>query len=152
MSPESHGESGTPATAPGAARSALRMRIELVERAYEFFLAYAAQGYESDGVAGAGGELRDLLARLGPAMRELGPLLAELVSEEGLEPAERYHAFREVVEEDARKAGAALDLVAARPSVSSQMVDNLNASVHIRALLTDLFLLDEVLELDVPDG
>jgi hypothetical protein len=152
MSGEPQGESGAGATTRETARGLLRERVELVERAYDFFLAYAAQGYDSDRVAGAGGELRDFLARLGPAIQELGPLLAETVTEEGLEPAERFHAFREVMEEDARKAAAAFNLVAACPSVSSQMVDNLNASVHIRALLTDLFLLDEVLELDVPDG
>ena len=28
----------------------------------------------------------------------------------------------------------------------AQVVDNLNASIHVRALLTDLFLLDEVLK------
>ena len=32
----------------------------------------------------------------------------------------------------------------AQPSISSQLVDNLNASIHLRALLTDLFLIDEV--------
>jgi hypothetical protein len=31
-------------------------------------------------------------------------------------------------------------------SISSQLVDNLNASIHLRALLTDLFLIDEVLK------
>jgi hypothetical protein len=31
------------------------------------------------------------------------------------------------------------------PSISSQLIDNLNASIHLRALLTDLFLLDEIL-------
>jgi hypothetical protein len=39
---------------------------------------------------------------------------------------------------------AALQLVLAQPAISSQMVDNLNASIHLRALLTDLFLIDEV--------
>ncbi len=37
-----------------------------------------------------------------------------------------------------------MQLVLAQPSISSQLVDNLNASIHIRALLTDLFLIDEV--------
>ncbi len=36
-------------------------------------------------------------------------------------------------------------LVAAQPSISSQLIDNLNANVHLRALLTDLFLVDELL-------
>ena len=37
-------------------------------------------------------------------------------------------------------------LVLAQPAISSQLVDNLNASIHLRALLTDLFLIDEVLK------
>ena len=39
-----------------------------------------------------------------------------------------------------------MQLVLAQPGISSQLVDNLNASIHLRALLTDLFLVDEVLE------
>ena len=41
---------------------------------------------------------------------------------------------------------AALGLVMAQPSISSQLIDNLNASIHFRALLTDLFLVDEALK------
>jgi hypothetical protein len=37
--------------------------------------------------------------------------------------------------------------VLARRSIGSQMIDNLNASIHLRALLTDLFLLDEALKI-----
>jgi hypothetical protein len=40
---------------------------------------------------------------------------------------------------------AAIELVLAQPTISSQLVDNLNASIHLRALLTDLFLLSGVL-------
>ena len=39
-----------------------------------------------------------------------------------------------------------MQLVLAQPAISSQLVDNLNASIHLRALLTDLFLIDEVLK------
>ena len=49
--------------------------------------------------------------------------------------------------QDAIKAGAAIRLVLAQPTISSQIVDNLNASIHLRALLTDLFLLDEALKI-----
>jgi hypothetical protein len=31
--------------------------------------------------------------------------------------------------------------------ISSQLVDNLNASIHLRAVLTGLFLADEVLKI-----
>ena len=37
-----------------------------------------------------------------------------------------------------------MELVLAQPSISSQLIDNLNASIHFRALLTDLFLIDEI--------
>jgi hypothetical protein len=30
--------------------------------------------------------------------------------------------------------------------ISSPLVDNLNASIHLRALLTDIFLIDEALK------
>jgi hypothetical protein len=33
--------------------------------------------------------------------------------------------------------------VLAQEKISSELVDNLNASIHLRALLTDLFLLSE---------
>ena len=45
----------------------------------------------------------------------------------------------------ARDSLAAMELVLAQPAISSQLIDNLNASIHLRALLTDLFLLGEIL-------
>jgi len=62
-------------------------------------------------------------------------------------PGDAAQKFLDVVRGDAIKAGAALRLVLAQPNISSQLVDNLNASIHLRALLTDLFLLDEALKI-----
>ena len=50
------------------------------------------------------------------------------------------------VEADARASQAAVQLALAQKVVMSQLVDNLNASIHLRALLTDLFLIDEALK------
>ena len=50
-----------------------------------------------------------------------------------------------MLDRDARDSLAAMDLVVAQPAISSQLIDNLNASMHLRALLTDVFLLGEVL-------
>ncbi len=50
-----------------------------------------------------------------------------------------------MLDRDARNSLAAIDLVLAQPSIGSQLVDNLNASMHLRALLTDLFLVTEIL-------
>ncbi len=46
---------------------------------------------------------------------------------------------------DARDSLAAIELVLAQSVISSQLIDNLNASIHLRALLTDLFLIEEIL-------
>jgi hypothetical protein len=51
-----------------------------------------------------------------------------------------------VLDRDSRDSLAAIQLVLSQPSISSQLIDNLNASIHLRALLTDLFLLGEVLK------
>ena len=51
-----------------------------------------------------------------------------------------------MLERDASDAQAAIQLAMAQPSISSHLIDNLNASIHLRALLTDLFLIDEILK------
>ena len=72
---------------------------------------------------------------------------AEAVRQQDLQPAERYAAFLAVLYRDGRDSLAAMELVLAQPALSSQLIDNLNASIHLRALLTDLFLIDEILKL-----
>jgi hypothetical protein len=67
------------------------------------------------------------------------------VKQEGLEPAAKYLAFIAVLDRDSRDSVAAIEIVLAQPAISSQLIDNLNASIHLRALLTDLFLLGEIL-------
>ena len=51
-----------------------------------------------------------------------------------------------VLRQDIAKARAAFRFVLAQRSIGSQMIDNINASIHVRALLTDLFLIDEALK------
>jgi hypothetical protein len=67
------------------------------------------------------------------------------VAQLSVDPAP-YQAFIQVIERDARDAQAAVQLVIAQPFIGSALVDNLNASIHLRALLTDLFLIDEALK------
>ena len=52
----------------------------------------------------------------------------------------------DALDRDVQVARAALALVLGCPRIGSLLVDNLNASVHLRALLTDLFLLDQTLK------
>jgi hypothetical protein len=78
------------------------------------------------------------------ALSGLADSCARAVEEEGLEPAERYESFFAVLDRDARDSLAAIELVLAQPAISSQLVDNLNASIHLRALLTDLFIIGDI--------
>jgi hypothetical protein len=59
--------------------------------------------------------------------------------------AGKFEAFVAVLSRDAESSSALVDLVLAQPAISSQLIDNLNASIHLRALLTDLFLITEIL-------
>ena len=127
-------------------RAELERHCNAVEEAYEFMLAYAAQGLPGDAGSQSGGQLREFLTRAVAAISGLSELFAAVVEREALEPVERYLAFQAVIDGDARNALAAMQLVLVQPSISSQLIDNLNASIHLRALLTDLFLIDEILK------
>jgi hypothetical protein len=121
-------------------------RCNAVEECYEFMLAYAAQGLPSDQGSESGGQVREFLYRAVRALAGLAEICAVAVKKEGFEPADKYLAFFAVVDRDARNSLAAIELVLAQPAISSQLIDNLNASIHLRALLTDLFLVDEILK------
>jgi hypothetical protein len=120
-------------------------RCEAVEECYEFLLAYAAQGLPSDQGSKSGGQVREYLRRAAQALTGLPEACAMAVKQEGLESPGKYLAFVEVLDRDSRDSLVALELVLAQPAISSQLIDNLNASIHLRALLTDLFLLGEIL-------
>ena len=56
-----------------------------------------------------------------------------------------HYSCSVLLDRDARDSLAALELVLARPVISSRLIDNLNASIHLRALLTDMFLVGEII-------
>jgi hypothetical protein len=125
------------------ARATLNARANAIEEAYEFMLAYAGQGLASDSGSAKGSQVRDYLAKCEKALGDLSQYAASFpVSAD----TDALAAFLRVIANDARNARAAVALVLAQPAISSQVVDNLNASMHLRAVLTDLFLVDEVLK------
>jgi hypothetical protein len=125
----------------------LRDQCDAIEECYEFMLAYAAQGLPADAGSSSGENLRGLLARAVGALSTLPGAYEATISDANLQPARKHHAFLLVVKRDAGDALAAMELVLAQPAISSQLIDNLNASIHLRALLTDLFLIDEIAKL-----
>jgi hypothetical protein len=131
-------------------RAQLAATIDDIERAYEYLLAYAAQGRRDD----AGTEARTTLETLHAALTQIGPRAAAALAGAGpvaagpsaVEAARAdIAAYLAAVEQDARVARGAVALVLSRAQIGSLLVDNLNASVHLRALLTDAFLLDQAL-------
>ena len=130
-------------TEPGAASHlSLAERIEVIEQAYELMLAYAAQGRQND--VDDSSSIRRFLQRADAALDGLAASMRESTAARA--DADAYADFIAVLEQDARHTRAALRLVLAQKVLSSQLIDNLNASIHIRALLTDIFLLDETLK------
>jgi hypothetical protein len=111
-------------------------RCNTVEEAYEFMLAYAGQGV-AEGV-----EIREYLTRAAAALTGIAAAARE----------ELDSPFLAVLDRDAADSLAAIELVLAQPAIGSQLIDNLNASIHLRALLTDLFLIDEVLKSQQASG
>lgn len=116
----------------------LEGRIDAVEECYEFMLAYAAQGLGGDEGSATGGQLRHQLTTTVGALTGL----ADVVRQQGLR-----ESFVNVLERDAVDSLATIEMVLAQPHISSQLIDNLNASIHLRALLTDLFLVDEIVKI-----
>tara|TARA_B100000749_G_scaffold251358_1_gene217015 strand:+ start:142 stop:552 length:411 start_codon:yes stop_codon:yes gene_type:complete len=124
----------------------LHERCNAIEESYEYMLAYAAQGVSGESGSQTGGQIHGYLTRTDAALTGLADVFRRLVTETKVESPDVYEVFIQMLERDAQAAQAAVRLALAQPAISSQLVDNLNASIHIRTLLTDLFLVDEILK------
>jgi len=121
--------------------SEIEERCDAIEEAYEFMLGYAGKGLPSD----EGSQIRYYLQRAAGAITGLAKSFSEVVEKQRIEPTEKYEAFLTVLDRDARDSLAAIELALAQTRISLQLIDNLNASIHLRALLTDIFLLHGIL-------
>jgi hypothetical protein len=119
-------------------------RCHAVEECYEFMLAYAAQGLTSDDGSRSGTRIREVLQQSVDALSGLAAVCTTAVKADARDSAEKYLAFLDVLDRDAHDSIRIIELVLAQPTISSQLIDNLNASIHLRAVLTDLFLLSDI--------
>jgi hypothetical protein len=113
----------------------LSARVDTFERGYEYLLAYAAQGRQDE----TGSEARAVLTAMHASLDGLAAAARATLPGADSDVG----AWLDALDRDARIARGALALVLSRPRIPSLLVDNLNASVHLRALLTDLFLLEQ---------
>src|SRR3954453_8033865 len=120
--------------------------IDVIEETYEFMLAYAAQGRRREDEEDAGSGIRERLIRAEAALGVIAFATIDEIPAAGAQN-EATAEFLDVVKGDALRARAAFRLVLAQRSIGSQVIDNLNATTHVRTLLTDLFLLDETIKI-----
>jgi hypothetical protein len=133
-------------------RAEICRRCNTVEECYAFMLAYAAQGV-SIGDRGRPDEtIREILQQAVNALSGLADACMAAVTTEGLASAEKYVAFLAVLDRDADDAIRTIELVLEQAAISSQLIDNLNASMHLRAVLTDLFLVSDIVTSDSQQG
>ena len=130
----------------GINKSELSKRIDTIESGYEFLLAYAAQGRTTDKGVSQGQNVRQFLEDMDTALSDLGTVCMDTARLRDGDNITQYQAFLDAVADDAKKAQGVIRLVLACPDVSSQLVDNMNTNVHLRALLTDLFVIDDALK------
>lgn len=131
-----------------SAATALQAHVNVVEETYEFCLAYAAKGVNAQMARTNDRPVRERLEKMAATLAELPGSFLALADERASRSEGGYQAFIDVMRRDAAAGLAAVQLVLAQPGITSQMVDNLNGMIHLRALLTDVFLLDEILRPD----
>jgi hypothetical protein len=126
-------------------QKSLAEAIDVIEETYEFLLAYAAQG-RGRGEEDAGAGIRERLMKAEAALGTVAAATLGEIPDSGPHAAAASE-FLDVVKADAGRARVAFRFVLAQPSIGSQIVDNLNATTHVRTVLTDLFLLDEAVKI-----
>jgi len=131
---------------PDEAKEELARRADAIEGGYEMMLAYAAQGLASDQGAANSNQLRDHLKRFDDALTGLAQAYRECAAALGVGPKDALDGFLKTLEADAATTQSALRLVLGQQGISSQTIDNINASIHVRALLTDVFIVDEIIK------
>lgn len=124
-----------------SAHDRFRSSLDTIEGAYEFMLAYAAQGRDSDAGQSAGPSIRETLNDLAAALGVIANQVADCYADDD------SAGFVDTLREDATKAAHSVQVALKCERITSQLVDNLNASMHLRAVLTGLFLADEALDI-----
>jgi hypothetical protein len=129
-----------------SARDDVKARIDKIEESYEFFLAYAAQGLSTEQAAKSGYQIREFLGQMEKALDGLADAFRAAASGDSAAPDGAWEEQIRILDGDAAASLATIRLVSSRAGVSSQLIDNLNANIHLRALLTDLFLMDDLID------
>ena len=117
----------------------IRAHIDRIEEAYEFMLAYAAQGRGDEGAGPDGAHIRTFLAQLDTAAAAIAEEL------DAVPLGGEAEAFLDSFKADTAIMTSVLRTMLARDQITSEVIDNANGLIAVRAYLTGLFFLDKVL-------
>ncbi len=124
--------------------AAIRQNIEIVEEAYEFMLAYAAQGRMDEGAGPDGAHIRTFLERFAEAAADMSTQTEALKAGEKSAGGALFDSFQR----DSNTILSVLRLLLAGKNISSEMVDNTNGLIVMRSYLTTVFFIDKVIIVD----
>ncbi len=117
-----------------------REAIDTIEEAYEFMLAFAAQGKQVEQETEGASQIRGFLERFRKALNTISAHTEELLPMAGATAAFSKHFIRDT---DIMK--SVLDILTAQTNITSDMIDNTNGMITVRSFLTDVFFIDQVL-------
>jgi len=117
----------------------MRAEIERIEEAYEYMLAYAAQGRSDEGGGPDGAQIRTFLAQFDAAAAAIADMLDSLSGAGG-----EASGVLQAVQADSAIVRSVLRTMLARGRITSEVVDNANGLIAVRSYLTGLFFLDKV--------
>ncbi len=118
----------------------IRDVIEKVEEAYEYMLAYAAQGRAEEGGGPDGAQIRTFILQFLSAVQEISKTLDPIV-----EKTPETEAFIDHFRGESATMVAVLNAILARENISSEVIDNANGLISVRAYLTSLFFIDKAI-------
>lgn len=118
---------------------AMRDAIDTVEEAYEFMLAYAAQGRKREAQDEGVSKIRDYLGRFAAALEAMETAAPHALAGAAAAP------FRDRFLADMAVMRSVVAVLLDKPSIGSDMVDNTNGLIAVRSFLTDLFFIDQAM-------
>jgi hypothetical protein len=116
----------------------IRDQIEKIEEAYEYMLAYAAQGRSDEGAGPDGAQIRTFLKKFSEGLTKLDEATPDIVKENSAAVD-----FIEAFTSETKVMASILKVLLSRENISSEVVDNTNGLISVRAYLTSLFFLDK---------
>ena len=118
----------------------IREDIERIEEAYEFMLAYAAQGRVDEGAGPDGAHIRNFLNQFLDASQNIMANIDEISA-----AYKDSDSFINNFENDGNIMISVLVMLLQKDNISSEMIDNANGLITVRSYLTSLFFIDKSL-------